>query len=250
MPLRGRVTDYGLADILQLVSQGGRSGRLRVEQGMELIDIYLSHGTVVDVRTSEAGSDGALGIRLVRAGLLTDSALGQVLALRAESGALIGDLLTRGGHVEDRDVRHHATLLRWDALMSPFTWSTGQYALEESEITVQESWAEPIPVDHVLLKGLRLVEEWPNARKQIPSMGWVVARRLPLPAASENIDPFDAIAPEPEGSVTEEARAIHNLAAPGAGIAYIIGCSPFDRYETTLALAELAEKGFIVVTPP
>lgn len=251
MPLRGTVNDFGLADVLQLVARGGRSGRLRMEQGADVVEVDLAAGTVVDARTERA-SDGALGSRLVQAGLLSDEILGRALAERAQSGRSIAAILTSSGTLSEDDVRHHATLLRWDLLMTPFVWTEGHYHFEDIEITLAESWAEPIPVDMVLMKGLRLIEEWPAARATIPSRSWTIARRLPLPPPAEPEDIFGALGNDAplEAEIGEEARVIHDLAAPGVRVSRIVGRSPFDRFETTLTLASLAKQGYVVVTPP
>lgn len=253
MALRGRVADYGLADILQLVSQGSRSGHLRIEQNSDIVDMFLSSGTVVDVRSRDTGYDGPLGLRLVKARLISDTELGDVLATRAETGESLGDIITRQSLLDSATIRHHATLLRWDALLGPFTWRYGQYAFTELPVEHTDPWTDPITVDHLLLKGVRLVEEWSWAQTHIPSLAWVIARRLPLPPPAEEDDPFgafDLLEPEEKPvQVGDEAREIHPLAIPGSVISNIIGCSPNNRYETMLSLAELSSKGYIVVSP-
>lgn len=251
MALRGTVADYGLADVLQLIARGSRSGRLQLENGAEAVDVTVASGTVVDVRTGLA-PDGALGSRLVLAGVLNDELLGHALAERARTGRSIANILLNSGALESDVLRRHATLLRWDTVLAPFTWGDGRYAFEEAAIPPTEGWADAIPIDHVLMKGLRLVEEWPRAVERIPSRRWVVARRVPLPPVTEPSDPFSEAFQPSSGSkgVTEEARAVHLLAAPGTRITRLLGQSPYDRFETTLALAELVRGGFVVVTPP
>lgn len=266
MPLRGTVANYGLADVLQLVAQGARSGRLRIERGSDRIDVMLDAGTIVGVETGVL-PDSALGSRLVQAGVLTDELLGHALAEQARSGLSIGHFLTRAGHLDPSVLRRQATLHRWDSVMAPFTWNEGQYALEDVAVTVGDEWADPIPVERLLIKGLRLVEEWPRAVAQVPSRRWIVARRVPLPPMTPASNPLTAglmnggglsfevdVLLEPgsasAGVVSDEARIVHRLAAPGARIALIVGRSPFDAFETVLALSELTEGGFVVLSPP
>lgn len=251
MALRGTVIDYGLADVLQLISQRSRSGRLRLEQGSELLDLHLAHGTIVDVRTDRS-HDGAVGSRLVQAGLLSEDRLGRALAERAHTGRSIGHILVDGGWVELSAIRQQATLHRWDTLMAPFTWTSGSYALEDFEITSTDAWAEQIPVEQMLPKGLRILQEWPSARAKIPSRRWLVDRRVPLPPPPNAADPFGEAfgAVTVQDVVSEEARWVHRLASPGTVVGAVIGRSPYDRYETTLALTELLDKRFVVVTPP
>lgn len=252
MPLTGTVTDFGLADVLQLVARGGRSGRLRMEQGADVVDVHVDAATVIEAHTERA-TEGELGSRLVQAGRLSEEDLGRALAERARTGRDIGTILTQAGAVDPDVVRHHATLQRWDMLMAPFVWERGHYRFEDAEITVVDGWAESIPVDLVLMKGLRLIEEWPAARVTIPSRSWIIARRLPLPARSTETDPFGTLTETPElidEELGDEARMIHDLAAPGERVARILGCSPLDRFETTLTLALLAKLRYLVVTPP
>lgn len=251
MPLRGTVRDYGLADVLQLISGGARSGRLRLEHGAEVLEWALSSGTVVDVRTDRA-LDGALGSRLVQAGLLSDDVLGLALAERARTGYPIARILVQGGHLSEDEIREQSTLHRWDLVLAPFTWDGGSYTFDDVELTNHESWAEPLGVDHILMRGLRLVDEWPEASDRVPSRSWVVARRVPLPPPAPEPDPFSIVEVAPSGDpqVSDEAREIHAVAAPGARVGRILARARLDRFETTLALAELSKRGYIVLTPP
>lgn len=254
MALRGTVTDYGLADVLQLVVSGGRSGLLRMERGQEAIDVYLRSGVIVDAR-SGATADGPLGSRLVQAGVLSEEQLGLALADRIETERGLGEVLLERGWLEEGLLRAQATLQRWELLMAPFTWEDGDYALSDGEPESESEWAEPIPADQMLRKGLRLTEEWPAANRAVPSRQWTVARRLPLPPAAPGLEPFSAVFDSPEAitvpdDVSEEARWVHALCAPGVSVGRVIGRSPVDRFETTLGLAELANRGYIVVAPP
>jgi hypothetical protein len=251
MPLRGTVSDYGLADVLQLIAAGARSGRLVVERPSEGLDISLAAATVVDVRTGRP-TDAALGARLVQAGLLTEDRLGWALAERAETGTSIGQLLSERGDVDPSTIAAQATLQRWDTLLAPFTWQEGRYSFREGEVTVTEGWAATIPVDQLIMRGLRLVADWPSAVTRVPSRRWVIARRLPLPPAPAEVDPFGGAFDlrSQQAAVSDEARAVHAIAAPGASVLTVVGRAPFDGYETTLALSELVEGGFLVLSPP
>ncbi len=251
MPLRGTVHDYGLADVLQLIAAGSRSGRLRLDREGDVLELALSVGQVVDARTG-APLDAALGSRLVQAGLLTDEQLGWALAERARTGRSLAHLVIGAGHLSREEVGHHATLQRWETVLGPFTWDRGRYTFEDTDVTVVDGWVEPIPVDQLLRRGLRLVEDWRAATAVVPSRTWMVERRLPLPAATGD-DPFaeafgdDGPLEEP---ISDEVREVHALAEPGARLHRVLGRSPFDRYETTLALAELVGRGFVVLSPP
>ncbi|MEL6188408.1 MAG: DUF4388 domain-containing protein [Myxococcota bacterium] len=254
MALRGTVTDYGLADVLQLVVSGGRTGLLRMERGNELIDVYLRSGVIVDARAGST-ADGPLGARLVQAGVLSEEQLGLALADRVETGRSLGEVLLDRDWIDEGLLRAQATLQRWELIMAPFTWEDGEYALSDGEPEAESDWAEPIQADQMLRKGLRLIEEWPAASRAVPSRLWTVARRLPLPPATTDIEPFAAVFGAPEDptqpdDVSEEARWVHALCAPGVSVGRVIGRSPVDRFETTLGLAELASRGYIVLMPP
>ncbi|MBX2812169.1 MAG: DUF4388 domain-containing protein [Myxococcales bacterium] len=254
MPLCGRIPNYGLADVLQLLSQGSRSGHLRLNTNASTTEIFIATGMVVKVHSSSTSHDGTLGVRLLQADLITSTILNDLLELRAQTGASLSELLLSHNHLNEETIRQHTTVIHWNILMSPFTWSSGTYEFQESEPHLPDPWAHPINVNHMLLKGLRLVEEWPWARRHIPSMEWIIGRRVPLPHPSHDVDPFgvpeEVSEPQPAPEVSEEARVVHTLAAPGKGLINIVSSSPYDRYATTLALAELSAKRYVVVTPP
>ena len=82
--MQGKISDFSIPDIFQLVSSQGKSGSLAV-RGADFETVFLfSEGMIVDVQPDRRDPSGMLGTMLVDAGLLTESAF---LAVRRASWA-------------------------------------------------------------------------------------------------------------------------------------------------------------------
>lgn len=253
MALRGTIADFGLADALQLIAGGHRSGSLTIRGPEHDLELRIRGGAVSEVR-ARGPTAPTLAERLGRAGLVTSA---QLRHARAEGGrtgqpaeaVLLAEGLVEPGPLTEQEIRH-----RWELVLAPFTWRSGTYRFDNGVAEAPDPGA--IPLDQVLMRGLRLVEGWTEVRRRIPSATWTVARRIPLP---EDEDPFDPFDPVTEASrtgrpgrapVSDEARALHGRARPGLAVGPLVDRAPMDRYEATCALAELIEAGLLVIAPP
>ncbi len=256
MALKGRVEDYGLADLFQLLLASRKAGVLLLENDLDEIRVYVRDGWVLDVENELRPTDAALASRLRRAGYLGEAAFGQVLKKRAETGLRMGDIVTELGYAPPDVVRQHATLLAQDALYEPFTWPSGTYAFEEGSVSDRNGWAEPVSLDTLLLNGIGLASDWPQIQKRIPSPLWVVARRWELPPER---DPFEVptfsdvtgMAPHAEDEeLGPGEREIHDMCDPGMEVQALLELGPMARFETLRALSILIGKGYLRLSPP
>ncbi len=69
MSLEGKLKDFGIADILQLLAQQQKSGLLLVERTSESAEIYFLNGLVIETRSSQHSD--RLGEMLIRGGYVT-----------------------------------------------------------------------------------------------------------------------------------------------------------------------------------
>jgi hypothetical protein len=253
MALKGDVQDFGLADLLQLISKTTKSGLLVLESPSEEITVRLREGWVVDVETDRP-SDAKLGTRLQRAGMLTHAELGLALKKRVESGAPLAEILVDLGYATEETIRQFVTLLATDLLFEVFIWKSGTYAFEEGPPEDGSAWLEPINVEYLLMQGIVLIDEWPSIQQRIPSPGWIVLDRSDLPPFVETDDlifPTDEVTEHDKPpQLGDNERLIHELAVPGAEVQTIIDRAPFNRFETCRCLSILLGQDLLALTRP
>ena len=71
MALEGRIVDFGVADILQLISQQQKTGVLIVERKDDSIEVLFWNGMIISAHPIAKAEKELLGEKLVKSGLIT-----------------------------------------------------------------------------------------------------------------------------------------------------------------------------------
>ncbi len=98
MSLQGVLTDFGVADIFQLISQQRKTGILSVERHERTLEIHFVEGGVLRALPAESRPDGELGALMIRIGLLSDSDLSAAVRSYDEEA---GGFTAEGDYVLD-----------------------------------------------------------------------------------------------------------------------------------------------------
>lgn len=258
MALSGRIEDFGLTDLFQLLISTAKSGTilLQNEQQQE-VTVQIRAGMILYVHSAGRPVDVRLGSRLVRSGQLSHQQFGEALRRRSETGQSIVTILNREGLAAPEDIAQLATLEATDILLSLFTWQDGSYAFEDGPVPDPPSWMEPISADYLLMQGFGLISELPEIEARVPSILHVIAARRPLPrVGSGDLSPDalfseDILAPPPvEEGPSDQDRFVHALALPGADIQSIVDRAPVGRYDTYRSLSHLIGGGYLTIGPP
>jgi hypothetical protein len=248
--LRGNLQDFGLADILQLIVKGQKSGVFVVRSPSDEVHVTFNEGWVFDVTADSRPNDSKLGSRLVRAGLLSHAALGQTLKRRAETGVPLARLIVEGGHASEEVVMAHATLIASDTLFEIFTWRAGTYEFHDG-VMPRPATIEPLAGEQLLMQGIVLTDEWPNIEARVPSPLCFVERRWALPPEQTLDDaPLFASAAPGEPEIGPEEREIHGLCVPGTEVQAVIDRASVHRYEVLRCLSVLVGAHYVRLAEP
>ncbi len=100
----GELTDFGVPDLIDVLTRRERTGRLTVKAGVQEVYLYFDRGRLVLVTSSDLTL--RLGRMLVRQGLLDTPRLLEVLHAQAEAGNAkpIGALLIERGWITAPDL--------------------------------------------------------------------------------------------------------------------------------------------------
>ena len=257
MALTGDIANYGLADILQLILNGNRSGFIHVSDTYEKITVGISDSWILHVDAESRQLEAQFASRLKRADVLNQEELGTVLAVRARTKKEVGDIVIEQGFASEEVIIQQATLFATDILFEIFTWPDGSYSFAEEQEIPQSRWMEPIAADYILMHGLRLADKWPAINQALPSFNYRVTAVHALPP-EENLEELDIFGTEDnllsdtlETSLSPEIgpneRTVHGLCILGAKIQSIIDLAPLSKFETCHSLNALIEGGFLEV---
>lgn len=198
MAIRGNLREASLADVLQLLALGQKSGGLSVAREGSFGAIHFCDGRVVHAGIVN-GRD-RLGDRLLRRGVIDADVLAQVVAATHTHGddRELAVVLLEEGHVEqDALVAEYRTQVE-EAVYQLFGWTHGTFTFEPEPDNSDQEPLLSMSVDSLLLEGARRVDEWSLIARKIPSLDLIfeldaarlMQRETPLSAVQERLLPL------------------------------------------------------------
>jgi len=199
MAIRGNLSEASLADVLQLLALGQKTGCLSIAREGSFGTVHFAGGRVVYAEL--VNRRDRLGDRLVRIGAITPDDLARVTAATApaDDRALAHALLAQGLVERDVLVGEYRTQVE-EAVYHLFSWSLGLFTFEAESETDDAPDAALVSVsaDSLLLEGARRVDEWTQIAKKVPSLDLIfeldapllAQREVPLSATQQRLLPF------------------------------------------------------------
>lgn len=168
MAIRGSLSEASLADVLQLLALGQKTGVLSLAREGRFGAVHFDRGAVWHAGIVN-GRD-RLGDRLVRAGAIEADALAIAQAALPEDDdrLLAQALLARDLVAPEVLVREYRTIVE-EVVCQLFTWNAGTFAFE-AQPTPADAPLLALPADSLLMEAARRVDEWTQIEKKIPSL--------------------------------------------------------------------------------
>lgn len=174
--LQGNLSVFGAAELLGLVAESGKAGCARFARGRTAISVHFGRGHVAFARAEGVPEEFLLGRFLVERGHLTNDLLEAIVNGAGGKANRIGQrLLERGlisGVALDEALRLQTSNLFYELLR----WEEGEMHFQVAD---QAPAGEPdlgLPVDQLLMEGLRRVDEWRLIEREVPSFDEVYLR--------------------------------------------------------------------------
>jgi len=235
--MQGKIADFGIPDIFQLVSSQGKDGSLAIS-GNDRVTIFLfAGGRIVDVQPDRRESKSLLGSMLRDAGYLTDSELKRFLSSQAPQGTggkKIGEILIEKGKITKEVLGRYLVLQVKECLFDVLTLREGEYRFEGFAVR-PAAWAgEPIRPDVLLMEGMQFLDEYPRIRGIFPPGDFRVARKK-----GERVDMY---------VLTEEERVLWKALDFSEDPERVYRKACLTGFEGIKALAALLQRGLIEVS--
>jgi tetratricopeptide (TPR) repeat protein len=241
MAIKGSLKEASLADVLQLLALGQKTGCLTVTDRMNLGYIYFDRGQIV--YAAVVNRRDRLGDILLKNGRITNEQLGAAIEEQAgHRDKRLGEILIMQGAISQSDLEHYIQVQIEEAVYYLFTWTRGHFTFESDILPGDQDFLVTINPESLLLEGARRVDEWSLIEKKIPSLEIIFAvdeahleasqvnftkeqeRLLPLIDGKRDV----AQLVEESGLVEfEVGKAIYGLAT--AGFAHRVGKSQAPR---------------------
>lgn len=230
--MQGKVADFGIPEIFQLISSQRKSGALRIHgDGREIVYLF-SDGLIVDVQPDKRrGPDQMLGKMLVDAGYLSDAELRRVLAVQAKRGCKIGELLVEEKKISPETLARYLYLQVKETLFFSLRIKEGEYRFEGFAVRAPAWMKSPIRPDVVLMEGMQFLDEYPVYRAKFPPGRFLIARK---PGVKPD---FSAL--------SEEERIIWKVVDFSPDPWRVCRRACVTWFEGIRALSQLMERGYI-----
>ncbi|MEE9180872.1 MAG: DUF4388 domain-containing protein [Vicinamibacteria bacterium] len=266
MALRGTLKDFALPDIFQLIGMQRKTGMLTLESERETVIVLFEGGSVVHADSTVRRLDDLLGNVLVRQNKIRKEDLEQALARQKVSMQRLGYVLTNQGFIESKDLREALSEQVQQIVFRIFRWRDGSYNFDPSkEVDYDRENVIPVTADHILMEGIRRVDEWPIIEKRIPSLEMSFRQLIPkdkirvrqgesedksgLESALGRLggDSSPTEPPNPSGEVvlSELEAKIYRLVDPKNSIQVIVDMTGMSDFDVCRILLDFLDRNLI-----
>lgn len=168
MAIKGSLKEASLADVIQLLYLGRRTGCLAVNDRQNLGHIYFDEGKVA--YASIVNRRDRLGDLLIRSGRITSEQLRDAIDRQsADREQRLGEILLGLGALTRQELDDYMRLQIEEAVYYLFTWTSGTFNFEAGVRPDVQDFVVRINPEWLLLEGARRVDEWSLIEKKIPS---------------------------------------------------------------------------------
>jgi hypothetical protein len=265
MALRGTLKDFALPDIFQLIGMQRKTGLLTLKSERETVTVVFENGMVVMADSTVRRLDDLLGNVLVRQGKLKKQDLDDALSQQRVSMQRLGYILTNQGYIDTDALKAALAEQVQQIVFRVFRWKDGQYDFDTSAtIDYDRRQVTPVSTDHILMEGIRRVDEWPIIEKRIPSMRMVFRPLVAqdqiqtgasgsgsggasLEAAFDALDDKDAQAKPPSDGVvlSETESSVYALLDGKRAIVDVVELTGLSDFDVSRVIFDLIERNIV-----
>ncbi len=167
MGITGNLKTMELAELLQWLSQGRKTGTLYLNNGDVEKRIFFDEGTIV----SSAASDPKeyLGHFLVSHGFIDELTLAKAMEMQEDNRMLLGKILLTIGAISEEDLNRMLRLKAEESIYEIFTWEEADFRFVDDESPRYQMVKLELSVTGLVLEGHRRVDEWKRIQDRIVS---------------------------------------------------------------------------------
>lgn len=189
MSFEGDIRDFSLAEVIQIIGHGRKTGTLSVEGERETIWVYFKDGKAVFATPSNLREQ--LGTILLREGKITQGQLELALRaqkkMRAEGNPVrLGTILVAVEAVDRATLEEKIKHQIKESIYAAIGERAGRFRFFPELELGDEDVLVSMDVEHIILEGARRIEEWSQIKDVIRSYHEVYVIN-PNPAAGGSI---------------------------------------------------------------
>ena len=229
MALEGSLTDFGLADILQLIYFQHKTGVLTLEGKTDKVRLLFINGNIGGAESKRRIEDNRLGKILIKKGLIQEKELETAIDEQRKTGAKLGNILIRNDMVPKEVIEDIVQSQITETIIQLFGWKQGTYDFTAQGVQQDKELPFSLDTQHLLMEGLRIVDEWS-----------VIQGKITLDTI------FRRLVESPSG-LTEGEQEVFACVDGVNDVSTIIDLCGQDNFEVSKTLLSMMEKAFIEI---
>jgi len=230
MAIKGSLKEASLADVLQLLALGQKSGCLSVADRSNFGYIYFERGRIC--YASIVNRRDRIGDMLMKAGKVTQEHLETAITRQEQTREKrVGELLVEQGVISRGELEDCMRQQIEEAVFYLFTWTQGSFNFETDVRPERQDFLVSINPESLLLEGARRIDEWSLIEKKVPSFDLIFTPDKERLAASDV-------------QLTDEQQQILALVDGARDVARLVEDSGLGEFEVGKALYGLITAGF------
>jgi hypothetical protein len=169
MALKGKLKDFNITQLFNLVNLARKTGSLTIGQKGKKAKMYFKEGKLVYALLD--GQDVGLISMLHKARKISEEQ-SRVIRSRAETDTdkELGLLLINAGYVTQNDVVQSVRAHTLDVVYLTFTWADGAFHFEPNELPAEGAITVPINLENIIMEGSRRVKEYQMLQEELPDL--------------------------------------------------------------------------------
>jgi hypothetical protein len=227
MALEGSLSDFGLADILQLIYFQRKTGLLTLDGKLDRVRLLFKDGNIVGAESKRRIDDNRLGKILLKRGLISEGDLQTALEEQKKNKTKLGNILVDRELIRKEVIGEIINGQITETVIQLFNWKQGTYEFTSQGIPEDKVLSTSLDTQHLLMEGLRLVDEWSLIRGKV-TLDTVFRKRGDF-----------------SGELDDEEAGILKFVDGENDVSTIIDLSGGDNFHISKTLLSLMEKGVV-----
>jgi tetratricopeptide (TPR) repeat protein len=177
-----------LAEVLQWVTLGRKTGSLAFVKDKTKVYIYLKDGKVISSSSNDPARQ--LGQFLLFQGKITEAQLKHAFEIHKQSKALLGKILVEEKLVTKEDVEQALITRTEEVIYDLFLWDDGYFHFAGSGYDSEDLIRINVNINALLFEGVRRKDEWARIRSVFPHNDVVLALQPGVDLKSLELNPL------------------------------------------------------------